>query len=172
MKHRSKRLLDRVRDAIRLKGYSVRTEEAYADWIKRFMESSGRKPRRLRRGGRPVPRTREQQFADDSGKRRLGGVNVSCYNNCRESKAGSSHGLSVGLSLCLDSPVPPQGTDGGCGAAVGGIDPRDLRSAGLGSGGIDGVVGSCTPVCQLSASGCACEGDECAEEYHGAGVVR
>ncbi len=37
MKHRSKRLLDRVRDAIRLKGYSVRTEEAYVDWIKRFI---------------------------------------------------------------------------------------------------------------------------------------
>jgi len=37
VKHRSKRLLDRVRDAIRLKGYSVRTEEAYADWIKRFI---------------------------------------------------------------------------------------------------------------------------------------
>ena len=37
MKHRSKRLLDGVRDAIRLKGYSVRTEEAYGDWIKRFI---------------------------------------------------------------------------------------------------------------------------------------
>ena len=37
MKHRSKRLLDRVRDAIRLKGYSVCTEEAYVDWIKRFI---------------------------------------------------------------------------------------------------------------------------------------
>lgn len=37
MKHRSKRLLDRVRDAIRLKGYSVRTEEAYVGWIKRFI---------------------------------------------------------------------------------------------------------------------------------------
>ena len=37
MKHHSKRLLDRVRDAIRLKGYSVRTEEAYVDWIKRFI---------------------------------------------------------------------------------------------------------------------------------------
>ena len=37
MKHRSKRLLDRVRDVIRLKGYSVRTEEAYADWTKRFI---------------------------------------------------------------------------------------------------------------------------------------
>ena len=37
MKHRSKRLLDRVRDAIRLNISSVRTEEAYADWIKRFV---------------------------------------------------------------------------------------------------------------------------------------
>jgi hypothetical protein len=37
VKHRSKRLLDRVRDAIRLKISSVRTEEAYADWIKRFI---------------------------------------------------------------------------------------------------------------------------------------
>jgi len=37
VKHRSKRLLDRVRDAIRLKGYSVRTEQAYADRIKRFI---------------------------------------------------------------------------------------------------------------------------------------
>ncbi len=137
-----------------------------------FMESSGRKPRCLRRGGRPVPRTREQRFADDSGKRCWGGVNVLCYNSCRESKAGSSHGLSVGLPLCLDSPVPPQGTDGGCGAAAGGIDPRDLRRAGLGSGGIDGAAGSCTLVRQLSASGCARKGDECAEEYHSAGVVR
>ena len=37
MKHCSKCLSDRVRDTIRLKGYSVRTEEAYADWIKRFV---------------------------------------------------------------------------------------------------------------------------------------
>jgi len=29
--------LDRVRDAIRLKGYFVRTEEAYVGWIKRFI---------------------------------------------------------------------------------------------------------------------------------------
>lgn len=31
------RLLDQVRDAIRLKHYSIRTEEAYVDWIKRFI---------------------------------------------------------------------------------------------------------------------------------------
>ena len=37
MKHRSKRLLDRVRDAIRLNSSSVRTEQAYVDWIKRFI---------------------------------------------------------------------------------------------------------------------------------------
>ena len=32
-----KKLLDQVRDTIRLKHYSIRTEEAYADWIKRFI---------------------------------------------------------------------------------------------------------------------------------------
>ena len=37
MKHHSKRPLDRVRDAIRLNISSVRTEEAYGDWIKRFI---------------------------------------------------------------------------------------------------------------------------------------
>lgn len=31
------KLLDRVRDATRLKHYSIRTEQAYADWIKRFI---------------------------------------------------------------------------------------------------------------------------------------
>ena len=34
---RKKKLLDRVRDAIRTKHYSIRTEEAYANWIKRFI---------------------------------------------------------------------------------------------------------------------------------------
>jgi site-specific recombinase XerD len=32
-----KRLLDRVRDTIRLKHYSIRTEEAYIAWIKRYI---------------------------------------------------------------------------------------------------------------------------------------
>lgn len=31
------KLLERVRDAIRLKHYSIRTEQAYTDWIKRFI---------------------------------------------------------------------------------------------------------------------------------------
>lgn len=31
------KLLDRVRDAVRLKHYSIRTEQAYADWIRRFI---------------------------------------------------------------------------------------------------------------------------------------
>jgi hypothetical protein len=30
------KLLDQVRDAIRLSHYSIRTEHAYTDWIKRF----------------------------------------------------------------------------------------------------------------------------------------
>ena len=32
------RLLDQVRDKIRLKHYSIRTEQAYTDWVKRFPE--------------------------------------------------------------------------------------------------------------------------------------
>jgi site-specific recombinase XerD len=31
------KLLDQVRDAIRLRHYSIRTEQAYTDWIKRFI---------------------------------------------------------------------------------------------------------------------------------------
>jgi site-specific recombinase XerD len=37
METQPKRLLDQVRDAIRVKHYSIRTEEAYVDWIKRFI---------------------------------------------------------------------------------------------------------------------------------------
>lgn len=31
------KLLDHVRDRIRVKHYSIRTEQAYVDWIKRFI---------------------------------------------------------------------------------------------------------------------------------------
>lgn len=37
------RLLDRVRDAVRVRGYSIRTEEAYADWVRRFVLFHGRR---------------------------------------------------------------------------------------------------------------------------------
>jgi integron integrase len=37
------RLLDRVRDAIRRRNYSYRTEEAYVQWIRRFIYFSGRR---------------------------------------------------------------------------------------------------------------------------------
>lgn len=32
-----KRLLDQVRDLIRLKRYSLSTEEAYVNWVKRYI---------------------------------------------------------------------------------------------------------------------------------------
>ncbi|HVB48032.1 MAG TPA: integron integrase [Burkholderiales bacterium] len=45
---RPPRLLDEVRDAIRRRHYSVRTEESYAHWIKRFILFSGKRhPREL-----------------------------------------------------------------------------------------------------------------------------
>ena len=37
MNNRPKKLLDQVRDALRLKHYSIRTEQAYVGWIKRFI---------------------------------------------------------------------------------------------------------------------------------------
>ena len=37
------RLLDRVRDKIRLKHYSLRTEQAYVDWIRRFIRHHGKR---------------------------------------------------------------------------------------------------------------------------------
>jgi integron integrase len=37
MEPRSKKLLDQVRDAVRLKNYSIRTENTYVDWIERFI---------------------------------------------------------------------------------------------------------------------------------------
>jgi len=37
MSNQSPKLLDQVRRAIRLKGYSIRTEEAYVNWIRRFI---------------------------------------------------------------------------------------------------------------------------------------
>jgi len=36
---RPKKLLDRIRDEIKRKHYSPRTEESYANWIKRFIRS-------------------------------------------------------------------------------------------------------------------------------------
>ena len=40
---KSPRLLDRVRDAIAFRHYSVRTEEQYIHWIKRFIYFSGKR---------------------------------------------------------------------------------------------------------------------------------
>ena len=37
------RLLHRVREAIRLRHYSIRTEQAYVDWIKRFIRFHGKR---------------------------------------------------------------------------------------------------------------------------------
>ena len=37
------KLLDKVRQCIRLKGYSIRTEKSYASWIKRFILFHGKR---------------------------------------------------------------------------------------------------------------------------------
>src|SRR5687768_1591841 len=52
------RLLDRVRDCIRVRHYSVRTEKSYVDWIRRYIRYHGRRhpqgPGRGARGCVPV----------------------------------------------------------------------------------------------------------------------
>lgn len=49
MSQRSRRLLDQVRDALREKDYSIRTERTYIDWIKRFILFHGKRhPREMR----------------------------------------------------------------------------------------------------------------------------
>jgi hypothetical protein len=40
---RKPKLLGRVREAIRLKHYSLRTEKTYVDWIKRFILYHGKR---------------------------------------------------------------------------------------------------------------------------------
>jgi len=51
---KSPRLLDQLRDSVRRKHYSPRTEEAYAHWVKRFVYFSGKRhPREL--GASEVP---------------------------------------------------------------------------------------------------------------------
>lgn len=40
---RKPKLLDQVREAIRLKHYSLRTEKTYLDWIKRFILFHGKR---------------------------------------------------------------------------------------------------------------------------------
>ena len=37
------KLLDRVRQSIRLKGYSIRTEKSYVSWVKRFVLFHGKR---------------------------------------------------------------------------------------------------------------------------------
>ena len=44
-----KKLLDQVRDVISLKHYSIRTEKAYVNWIRRFiLFQNKRHPREMR----------------------------------------------------------------------------------------------------------------------------
>ena len=40
---RNPKLLDRVRDVLRRKHYSFRTEQAYTDWIRRFILFHGKR---------------------------------------------------------------------------------------------------------------------------------
>ena len=87
MGDRQPRLLDQVRDRIRRKHYSIRTEQAYVDWIRRFvLHHNKRHPRDMgavevegflthlavAKGCRPRRRTRPR-VRTYSSKRRFSG---------------------------------------------------------------------------------------------------
>jgi hypothetical protein len=122
-----------------------------------FMKTSGWKPRRLRRGGKPARRRRAQPFVVVGDQRRaacgMGRASGPCYNHQREeSSTWCPYGLPTGIPLCVDTSLPAQGTCWRCSATAGGVDPRDLRGARLGGGGVDSGSGPRAPVCRLSAS--------------------
>ena len=59
-----RRLMDQVRDCLRVKHYSLRTEQAYTAWIRRFIVATGR--RHLRElGGLEVGRLLSSLATDD-----------------------------------------------------------------------------------------------------------
>src|SRR6266567_8720842 len=90
----SPRLLARVRDKIRLKHYSIRTEHAYVDWIKRFVWFHGKRhPANL--GPAEV-----ESFLTDlavtrgSLRRRRTRRRARCFSCTRKCSASSCHGSS------------------------------------------------------------------------------
>ena len=55
------KLLDQVREVMRLKHYSIRTERCYCDWIKRFIKFHGMRSREDLNGAEP----KIEQFLSD-----------------------------------------------------------------------------------------------------------
>ncbi len=47
------KLLDQIREVMRLKHYSIRTEQSYTDWVRRFIKFHGMKSREELLGGEP-----------------------------------------------------------------------------------------------------------------------
>ena len=43
MHHQPKKLMDQIRDVMRVKHYSIRTEQAYVNWIKRYILFHGKR---------------------------------------------------------------------------------------------------------------------------------
>lgn len=61
---KSLKLLDQVRDKLRVKHYSIRTEQTYVDWIKRFIFLRGKHhPKTRRNAVFATPHTLRHSFA-------------------------------------------------------------------------------------------------------------
>jgi hypothetical protein len=89
---RKPKLLDRVREAIRLKHYSLRTEKTYLDWIRRFILFHGKRhPQTM--GAKEV-----SQFLSDLAVNR--NVAASTQNQTRKSFAHVPRQMIYALRLC------------------------------------------------------------------------
>jgi hypothetical protein len=55
------KLMDQVREVLRLKHYSIRTERCYCDWIRRYVHFHGMRSRAELNGGEP----KIEQFLSD-----------------------------------------------------------------------------------------------------------
>ena len=84
-----KKLLDVVRDAIRTKHYSIRTEEAYVNWVRRFILFHGKRhPKDM--GGQEIEAFLTHLAVE-------GHVSVSTQNQASQRAAVSvSHGAPSG----------------------------------------------------------------------------
>ena len=59
------RLLDLVRGVLRRKHYSIRTEQSYVDWIKRFILFHGKRhPAQMDKAERAGPRKLDRAISD------------------------------------------------------------------------------------------------------------
>ena len=102
MESRPRMLLDVVRETIRLKHYSYRTEVSYINWIKRYLD-----------------------FHDRRHPREMGGAEIEAflsYLAVEQHVAASTQRIAVSVSTGIEAGI---GSPGGCDSGEGVRSPLD-----------------------------------------------